>query len=65
MPDGTAEPVSRHQFSGGNGDRNIHFPCTADHEQDFKLYSADPYSAISDDHTSVMSSILSSINRLV
>ena len=41
-PDGTAEPVSRTgwlhpsretKFSGANGDGNVNFPCSADHEQ--------------------------------
>ena len=50
--DGTAEPVSRDQilrYARGQG--NIHFPCSADHEQDWQPYPVDPYSAICDDHT--------------
>ena len=50
--DGTAEPVSRVQIlrhARGQGD--IHFPCLADHEQDWQPYPVDPYSAICDDHT--------------
>ena len=52
--DGTAEPVSRDQILGhvrGQGD--THFPCSADHEQDWQPYPpVDPYSAIiCDDHT--------------
>ena len=34
-------------FSGMHGDRrqgNIHFPCSADHEQDWLPYPIDPYS---------------------
>ena len=37
--DGTAEPVSRDQIlrhAWGQGD--IHFPCSADHEQDWQPY---------------------------
>ena len=50
--DGTAEPVSRDQiFRHARGQGNIHFPCSADHEQDWQPYPVDPYSAISDDHT--------------
>ena len=50
--DGTAEPVSRDQiFRHVRGQRNIHFPCSADHEQDWRPYPIDPYSAICDDHT--------------
>ena len=29
----------------------FHFPCSADHEQDWHHYPVDPYSAICDDHT--------------
>ena len=52
MRDGTAEPVSRDQIlrhAWGQG--NIHFPCSADHEQDWQPHPVDPYSAICDDHT--------------
>ena len=50
--DGTAEPVSRDQIlRHARGQGNIHFPCSADHEQDWQLYPVDPYSAICDDHT--------------
>ena len=34
-----------HQISGP------HFPCSADHEQDWQPHPVDPYSAICDDHT--------------
>ena len=50
--DGTVEPVSRDQTLRrvrGQGN-NIHFPCSADHEQDCQPYPVDPYSAICDDH---------------
>ena len=50
--DGTAEPVSRDQFVRyARGQGNIHFYCSADHEQDWQPYPVDPYSAICDDHT--------------
>ena len=51
--DGTAEPVSRDQIlRHARGQANVHFPCSADHEQDWQLYRVDPYSAIiCDDHT--------------
>ena len=49
--DGTAEPVSRDQvLRHARGQGNIHFPCSADHEQDWLLYPVDPYSSICDDH---------------
>ena len=50
--DGTAEPVSRDQIlSTGRGQGNIHFPCSADHEQDWHLYPIDPYSCYMCDNT--------------
>ena len=50
--DGTAEPVSRDQIlRHARGQGNIHFPCSADHEQDWQPYTVDPYSAICDDRT--------------
>ena len=50
--DGTAEPVSRDQIlRHARGQGNIHFPCSADHEQDWQPYPVDPYSALCDDHT--------------
>ena len=50
--DGTAEPVSRDQIlRHARGQRNVYFPCLADHEQDWQPYPVDPYSAICDDHT--------------
>ena len=45
--DGTAEPVSRDQILRlARGQGNIHFPCSADHEQGWQPYPVDPYSAI-------------------
>ena len=45
--DGTAEPVSRDQIlRHARGQGNIHFPCSADHGQDWQPYPVDPYSAI-------------------
>ena len=50
--DGTAEPVLRDQIlRHARGQGNIHFPCSADHEQDWQPYPVDPYAAIYDDHT--------------
>ena len=50
--DGTAEPVSRGQIlRHARGQGSIHFPCSADHEQDWQPNPVDPYSAICDDHT--------------
>ena len=43
--DGTAEPVPRDQIlRRERGQGNIHFPCSADHEQDWQPYPVDPYS---------------------
>ena len=49
--DGTAEPVSRDQILRRvRGQKNIHFVCSADHEQDWQPYPVDPSSAICDNH---------------
>ena len=46
------EPVSRDQiFRHVRGQGNIHFPCSAYHEQDWQPLPVDPHSAICDDHT--------------
>ena len=53
--DGTAEPVSRDQIlRHARGQGNIHFPCSADHEQDWQPYPVDPYSAMCDNHTYIL-----------
>ena len=53
--DGTAEPISRDQILRHvRAQGNIHFPCSADHEQDWQPYPVDPYSAICDDHTYII-----------
>ena len=45
--DGTAQPVSRDQIlRHARGQGNVHFPCSADHEQDWQPYLVDSYSAI-------------------
>ena len=50
--DGTAEPVSRDQILRHvRGKGNIHFPFSADHEQDWQPFPVDPYFAMCDDHT--------------
>ena len=50
--DGTAEPVSRDQtFRRERGHGNIHFLCSADHEQDWQHYLVDPYSCYMCDHS--------------
>ena len=50
--DGTAESVSRDQIlRHARGQGNVHFPCSADHEQDWEPYPVDPYSALCDDYT--------------
>ena len=50
--DRTAEPVSRDQILRRERVQgNIHFPSSADHEQDWQSYPLDSHSAICDDHT--------------
>ena len=52
----TAEPVSRDQILRLEcGQGNIHFPCSADHEQDWQPYPVDPYSCYMWDHTHLYS----------
>ena len=64
--DGTAEPVSRDQILRlARGQGNIHFPCLADHEQDWQPYPVDPYSAIYDDHTYIHTYILQIIENTI
>ena len=42
---GTAQTVSRDQIPRHErGQGNIHFPCSADHKQDWQPYPVDPYS---------------------
>ena len=49
--DGTAETVSRDQIlRQERGQGSIHFPCSADHKQDWQPYSVDPYSCYMCDH---------------
>ena len=50
--DGTAESVSRDQILRRERDQgNIPFPCSADHEEDWRPCLVDLYSVICDDHT--------------
>ena len=56
--DGTAEPVSRDQIlRRGRGQGNDHFPCSADHEQDWQPYPVDPYSAVISDYDTDMQNL--------
>ena len=53
--DGTAEAVSRDQMlRRERGQGNIHFPCSADHGQDWQPYPVDPYSCYMCDHTYII-----------
>ena len=50
--DGTAEPVSRDQtLRREHGQKDTHFLCSADHEQDWQPYAVDPYSCYMYEHT--------------
>ena len=56
--DGTAEPVSRDQIlRRERGQGNIHFPRSADHEQDKQPYPVDLSLAICDDHAYIHSTV--------
>ena len=57
--DGTTEPVSRDQFfRREQGQGNIRFPCSADHEQDWLPYPVGSSLAICDDHTYILCTVL-------
>ena len=54
--DGTAEPVSRDQIlRRERGQGNIHFPCSADHVQDWQPKPVDPYSCYMCDNNTIHS----------
>ena len=59
MRDGTVKPVSRDQIlrRDDSGQGNIHFPCSADHEQDCQPYPVDPYSCYMCDYTYIHTSV--------
>ena len=62
--DGTAEPVSRDQIlrrERGQGNSGFHFPCSADHEQDWQPYPVDPYSYYMCDHTYILQGIIDTV----
>ena len=49
--DGTAETVSRNKILRlERGQGNIHFPYSADPEQDWQPYPVDPYPSYTRDH---------------
>ena len=53
--DGTAEPVSRDQIlRRERGQGKTHFPCSAEHEQDWQPCSVDPSLPICDNHTCIL-----------
>ena len=55
---GRAESVSRDQIiTRERGQGNNHFPCLADHEQDWQPYPVDLYSAKCADYTFSVSSL--------
>ena len=50
--DGMAEPVSRDQILRRvRGQGNLHFPSSADHEQDWQPYPVDSHYVVCDHHT--------------
>ena len=50
--DGNVETVSRDQILGREqGQGNMNFSCSADHEQDWQPYPVDAYSCYMCDHT--------------
>ena len=64
--DGTAKAVSRDQIlRHERGQGNIHFPCSADHVQDWQPYPVDPYSCYICDHTYIHTYIISIVGVLL
>ena len=62
--DGTAEPVSRDQIlRREGGQRNVQFPCSADHEQDWQPYRVDLYSCYMFDHRLQLINVLNYSKR--
>ena len=54
--DGTAEPISQDQIlRRERAQGTFHFPCLADHGQDWQPYPIDPYSCYMCDHTYILS----------
>ena len=72
--DGTAEPASRDQFlrcerEQGKFEReqgNVHFRCSADHEQSWQPYPVAPYSCcfICDDSTYILAGVITDLPLL-
>ena len=59
----TAEPVSQDQIlRRERGQGNIHFPCSADHEQDWQPYPVDLYSCYMCDHTYILHTFACTFN---
>ena len=56
--------LAKPNSQGRTGTGKCYFPCSADQKQDWQPYPVDPYSAISDDHTT-QSKYLYNNTRLV
>ena len=50
-PDAGRDDRTRLERPDSQARTGVHFPCSADHEQDWQPYPFDAYSAICDDHT--------------
>ena len=58
--DETAEPVLQDQILRlERGQGNVHFPCSADHEQDWQHYPVGPSLVICDDYAYIHTMVLS------
>ena len=55
LPNTTIYVLARPNSQARTGTGEYYFPCSADHEQDWQPYPVDPYSAICDDHTYILS----------
>ena len=64
--DGTAEPVSRDQIlRHERGQGTFHFPCSADHGQDWQPYPVDPSACYMCDNTYIHSRRFDAINMIL
>ena len=64
--DGTAKSVSRDQIlRRERGRGSNHFPCSANHVQDWQPYPVDPYSCYMRDHTYMHTNIHTQIHTYI
>ena len=50
--------LARPNYQALTGTGNVHFPCSANREQEWQPYPVDPFSAIRDGHTYLITLIV-------